>query len=64
MIIKPQPPRKDNMRFQLIDDGTLDTVILDTETKEEHRFNFQNSEFTGTYDEFVDVCIDALESEV
>ena len=51
-------------RFQLGDDGTLDTVIIDTETGEEHRFNYQNSEYDGSYDDFVAWCIETLESEV
>ena len=50
--------------FQLIDDGTLDTVILDTETGEEHRFNYQNSDYDGSYDDFVRWCIELLEDEV
>ena len=51
-------------RFQLGDDGTLDTVIIDTETGEEHRFNYQNSEYDGSYDDFVAWCMETLESEV
>ena len=50
-------------RFVLADDGTLDTVIVDTKTQEEHRFSFQNSEHEGDYDSFVDACIKELEEE-
>ena len=51
-------------RFSLADDGTLDTVIKDNETGEEHRFNYQNTDYDGTYDDFVAWCIEQLESEV
>ena len=55
-------------RFVLADDGTLDTVILDTVSNEEHRFNFQSIELDDdseySYDDFVKDCIAELESEV
>lgn len=49
--------------FELVDDGTLDTVIRNTDTDEEHRFNYQCSGFEGNYDEFVQDCIETLEDE-
>lgn len=52
------------MRFQLGDDGTLDTVIIDTETNQEHRFNYQNADYPGSYEDFVEWCIDILHDEL
>ena len=59
------PATDDNPRFVLSDDGTLDTVILDTKTNQEHRFNFQNTEADDdyTYDQFVAWCIEELEND-
>ena len=51
-------------RFQLGDDGTLDTIIIDTETNKEHRFNYQNTEFPGSYEDFVEWCINTLHDEI
>ena len=55
-------------RFQLADDGTLDTVILDTHTDQEHRFNFQALDLDDdddyTYDRFIKDCIEELEAEL
>ena len=48
--------------FVLIDDGTLDTVFQHTTSGEEVRFNYANSEYEGTYDEFVDSCLQDLEN--
>ena len=51
-------------RFRLEDDGTLDTVIINTKTGESHRFNYQESGHEGDYDSFVDACIDELDAEI
>ena len=44
----------------LIDSGTLDTAFRNTVTGEEQFFNYANSEFDGTYDEFVESCLEDL----
>ena len=50
------------MGFQLVDDGTLDTVIRNNETGQEHRFNYQCSGFEGTYEEWLEVLDDVIDS--
>ena len=55
-------------RFSLTDDGSLDTVIMDNLTGEEHRFNYVHATDDGEYhdrqyDEFVNDCIAELEAE-
>ena len=57
------PATEESPRFVLSDDGTLDTVILDTKNGEEHRFNYQNSDYGGNYDSFVAWCIEELEND-
>lgn len=47
------------MKARLIDDGGLDTVIVFE--GQEYRYNFANSDFNGTYDEFVEQCIQDTE---
>ena len=50
--------------FELRDSGTLDTLIVNVRTGEEHFFNYQYSGFEGTYEEFVADCITQLESDI
>ena len=45
----------------LIDSGTLDTAFQNTKTGEEVLFNYANSGYEGTYDEFIDSCLQDLE---
>ena len=54
----------DRGRFVLQDDGTLDTVFLDVETDRTHRFTFANSDYDGSYEEFVEDCVAQLTEEV
>ena len=54
--------------FELTDDGTLDTVIINRTSGKEFRFNFaQSVDFLADgddddYDDFVDACIRELET--
>ena len=49
------------MKYYLIDDGTLDTVFSD-ENNKEYRFNYQNADTDIDYDDFVQYCLNELES--
>lgn len=62
-------------RFELSDDGTMDTVIVDNKTGEEHRFNYEPDYDSGAgealsdekaeelYEQYVADCIEQLVEE-